>query len=284
MATGYHVRSISLPSRSHPSTTKVEEELNKLRTWEASSTSGSICIDLAGIADLCSSLDDLLNLTSTREVISRHRHEKCLNELLDQYVRLLDICSIARDVTSQFKEQIRALQSAFRRRKRDSCIKSNSDSYTCFRKKMNKEAKKLIASLKHINNKLGVSALSEQHKHFSTTIQMLREANMANTSVLESVLLSLSAPVLKSKQTRWSLVSKLLHKGVISSAEKQGSLDELESLHATLSKGFGFEKMKFMLEKLEALEMQMEAIGNGLEGAFRSLIKTRTSMLNVFSQ
>ncbi|KAL6345339.1 hypothetical protein AAG906_015822 [Vitis piasezkii] len=39
MANMYHVRSISLPSRSHPTTLKIQQELNKLRSWETSSRS-----------------------------------------------------------------------------------------------------------------------------------------------------------------------------------------------------------------------------------------------------
>ncbi|WRX08003.1 Protein BPS1 [Theobroma cacao] len=106
MAAKYHVRSISLPSRSHPTTLRIEDELNRLKTWEASplSTSESICAGLSGLEDLYQCMDDLLNLASTQQVLSQHQHEKCIDELLDGSVRLLDICSIARDYMFQLKE------------------------------------------------------------------------------------------------------------------------------------------------------------------------------------
>ncbi|KAJ8771036.1 hypothetical protein K2173_023361 [Erythroxylum novogranatense] len=288
MVAAHHVRSISLPSRSHPSAHKVEEELNKLRTWEASSTltstSGPILIGLAGIADLCSSMDDLLNMASIQEVLSRHKDELCMNELLDRSVKFLDICGIARDVMLQFKEQIRSLQSVSRRRKGDSTIESILSSYTCFRKKMNKEAKRLIASLKHINNKLGNLAFSEQDKHFSAMIQMLREVDMINICVLKSVLTFFSTPISNSKQIKWSFVSKLMHKGMLTSEEKQEDMNELENVDAVLCDGFAFKKKQRVQEVLEALEIHISDIENGLERVFRCLIKTRVSMLNIFSR
>ncbi|XVF62266.1 hypothetical protein PTKIN_Ptkin08bG0203600 [Pterospermum kingtungense] len=69
MASKYHVRSISLPSRSHPSTLRVEDELNRFKTWESSSSSSStsewICAGLSGLEDLYQCMDELLNMAST---------------------------------------------------------------------------------------------------------------------------------------------------------------------------------------------------------------------------
>ena len=152
MASKYHVRCISLPSRSHPSTLRLEEELNKLKTWEqATSTSTStssvlICKGLTGLDELYKCMDDFLNMTSTQQVLSQNQHEKCVEELLDGSVRLLDICGITRDTMLLIKEHVRALQSALRRRKGDSSIESNINNYISFKKKMKKDAKKLITA------------------------------------------------------------------------------------------------------------------------------------------
>ncbi|CBI14780.3 unnamed protein product, partial [Vitis vinifera] len=123
MANRCHVRSISLPSRSHPTTLKIQEELNKLRTLEASSTSTleTICNGLSGLQELYKCLDELLGLPSTQQALSHHQHEKWVNDLLDGPVRILDVCGSVRDVIAQFKEKIRDLQSALRRRKGDLC-------------------------------------------------------------------------------------------------------------------------------------------------------------------
>jgi hypothetical protein len=282
MSGKYRVRSISLPSRSHPTTLTVEEELNKLKEWEALSTSGSICNGLLGVEDLYKYVDELLNLASTQEVISRHENGKCHNELLDWSVRLLDVCSIARDTMLRFREHIQSLQSALRRRKGDSSIESSVATFTCFRKKMKKDAKKLIASLKQMDNKLGASSLLDQDQHLSAVIKVIREVNVINCSIFQSLLLFMSTSS-NPKQSRWSLVSKLMHKGVIPCEAKQENVNELVAVYAALSEVSDSEKVKITYKKLEALVISIEDLESCLERVFRVLIKTRASLLNVIS-
>jgi hypothetical protein len=283
MSGKYRVRSVSLPSRSHPTTLTVEEELNKLKAWEALSTSGSICNGLLGVEDLYKYVDEFLNLASTQEVLSRHENGKCHNELLDGSVRLLDVCSIARDTMLRFKEQIQALQSALRRRKGDSSIESSVATFTCFRKKMKKDAKKLIASLKQMDNKLGASSLLDQDQHLSAVIRVIREVNVINCSIFQSLLMFLSKSS-KPNQSRWSLVSKLMHKGVIACEEKQENVNEIETVDAALSEVSDSEKVKIAQKRLEALEMSIDDLENCLERLSRPLIKSRASLLNIISQ
>lgn len=293
MAGKYHVRSISLPSRSHPSTLKLEEELNKLKTWESTSTSVSICKGLTGLDELYKCMDGHLNMTSIQQVISQHQHEKCVEELLDGSVRLLDICGITRDTMLQIKEHVRALQSALRRRKGDSSIESNINNYTCFKKKLKKDVKNLITALKQMENKWGaISPVLAQDHHLSAVIRVLREVCVMNVSVFQSLLLFLTVPLSKPKATRWSLVSKLLHKGVIACEEKQENVNEMEVADAALStlcrnassEGVDAKKIQSANKKLEDLEIGIEDMENGLECVFRSLIKTRASFLNIISQ
>ena len=286
MASKYHVRSISLPSRSHPSTLRIEDELNRLKTWEASSlsTSESICAGLSGLEDLYQCMDDLLNMASTQQVLSQYQHEKCIDDLLDGSVRLLDICGIARDYMFQIKEHVHALQSALRRRKGDSSIENSIVNYSRFRKEMKKQGKKLITELKQMDNKLGASPLLDQDHHVSAVIRVLREVNVMNTSIFQSIFSFLAAPV-SSKKTRWSLVSKLMHKVVISCEEKQENVNELESVDVALCRHTSdVEKMQIAHKRLVAWESSIEGLENRLECVFRHLIKARTSLLNIISQ
>ncbi|XWS42209.1 hypothetical protein CRYUN_Cryun17cG0148500 [Craigia yunnanensis] len=286
MTSKYHVRSISLPSRSHPSTLRIEDELNMLKTCEASSlsTSESIFTGLSGLEDLYQCMDDLLHMASTQQVLSQNQHEKCIDELLDGSVRLLDICGIARDYMFQIKEHVHALQSALRRRKGDSSIENNILNYSRFRKEMKKQGKKLITELKQMDNKFGASPLLDQDHHFSAVIRVLREVNVMNTSIFQSFFSLLAAPI-SSKRTRWSLVSKLMHKGVISCEEKQENVNELESVDVALCRHtFDVEKMQIAHKRLVTLESIIEGLENRLECVFRHLIKARTSLLNIISQ
>ena len=288
MANRCHVRSISLPSRSHSTTLKIQEELNKLKKWEASSTSalGTICNGLSGMEELYKCLDELLSLQSTQQAISHHQHEEWVEELLDGSVSLLDVCCNTRDVISQFKENVGDLQSVLRRRKGGLCIESNISNYICSRKKMNKDAKKLLAAIKKMVNKGGASPLLDKDHQLSSMISVLREVNIMSISIFQSLLLLLSTPALKSRPSRWSLVSKFMHKGVVACQEKHQNM-ELENVDITISaissEEADLEKMQIAHQVLKALEISIEDLDNGLESMFRRLIKTRASLLNTIS-
>ncbi|RVX16533.1 hypothetical protein CK203_005876 [Vitis vinifera] len=288
MANRCHVRSISLPSRSHPATLKIQEELNKLRTLEASSTSALVKISngLSGLEELYNCMDELLSLPSTQQALSLHQHEKWVNELVDGSVSLLDICGATRDVISQFKENVGDLQSALRRRKGGLCIQSSINNYICSRKKMNKDAKKLLAAIKKMVNKGGASPLLDKDHQLSSMISVLREVNIMSISIFQSLLLLLSTPALKSRPSRWSLVSKFMHKGVVACQEKHRNM-ELENVDITISaissEEADLKKMQIAHQVLKDLEISIEDLDNGLESMFRRLIKTRASLLNTIS-
>lgn len=283
MANRYHVRSISFPSRSHPTTIRVEEELNKFKTWEASSssTSDSICSGLSRLEELYESVADLLNVGSTRQVLSQNRNEKCVEELLDGSVKLLDICGIARDFMLQTNEHVRPLQSALRRRKGDSSMETSIANYTSFRKKMKKDVKKLILALKEVDKKFETSSSPavEHDDHLCAVIRVLREVCSMNISIFQSLCFFLAVlPGGSKPKSRWSMVSKLMHKGAVACEEME------ESALCTLGVGADAEKMQIALKRLEALEMSINGLENGLESVFRRLIKTRTSLLNIISE
>ncbi|KAK7253008.1 hypothetical protein RIF29_37373 [Crotalaria pallida] len=287
MAKKCPVRSNSFPSASHPSTVRVEEELRNLKNCEATtstSTSESISNGLSFFQDMYICLEDLLNLASTQKLISHHKGEKCVEEILDGSVRLLDICGITRDTISQIKENVQALHSALRRRKGDSSIERSVAEYNLFTKKVKKNAKKLITSLKQMDIKFGVSPVLDKDQDMASLIRVLREVIAMNMSVFQSILSFLAFPSSKSKVAM--MVAKLMQKGVQSSDDE--NCNELKCVDAALSTllrdGTNVEKRQAAREKIEALEDAIESIENGLECAFRHLIKTRASLLNIMTQ
>ncbi|KAJ8567683.1 hypothetical protein K7X08_019891 [Anisodus acutangulus] len=155
-------RSISLSSRSHPATQNIEEELNKLKTWEfefsASPTAEAVYNGLVGLGEVHKCIGDLLNLPLTLQALSQCQNKKWVDEILDKSVRFLDICGTTRELVSQFKENIKDVQSLLRRRKGD----LNITNYTSFRKKMKKDAKSLITSLKKIDHEEGSNRSQEK--------------------------------------------------------------------------------------------------------------------------
>ncbi|KAK3018069.1 hypothetical protein RJ639_005194 [Escallonia herrerae] len=279
--TRLNIRSNSLPFRSHPSTLRLEEQLNKLNTWVEGPSmpmAETICSSLSATEELYKCLDDLLGLPLTQQALSLHQHEEWANELLDGSVRLLDICSAARDFMSQLREHASDLQSALRRRKGDSSMESSIAKYTSFRRKMKKESKRLLAAVKQMDNKIGVSPLINQDHRLEMMIRVLKE----------SLLLLLSVPISKPKPAKWSMVSKLMHKGALTCDEEQENVNELESLDAALWSLCRYgsneeQKLQIAQNRLEALEADIQGVENALGCMFRRLIKARASLLNVFS-
>ncbi|GAU29851.1 hypothetical protein TSUD_223970 [Trifolium subterraneum] len=284
MASKYHVRSNSFPSQSHPSTTRIEQDLNKVKTWEATSTSDSITNGLSMLEDLYISLEDLLNMASTQKAISHHQGEKSVEELLDGSVRILDICGITRDTMLQIKENVQSLHSSLRRRKGDSSIEKSVSEYNFFTKKMKKNVTKLITSLKQMEIKFGVSSLLNQDQEFVSVIRVVREVIVMNISIFQSILSFLVGSASESKAAKWLKMAKSMHKKVVC----EENFNELQCVEASLRtisrEGPNVSKMQDAHEKFEALENAIEMIENSLESVFRHLVKTRVTLLNIMTQ
>ncbi|CAI9111023.1 OLC1v1011156C1 [Oldenlandia corymbosa var. corymbosa] len=280
-----HLRSISLPSRSHPTTLKIEEELNKFTTFELASynSSGSICNALCRLAELYQCMDALLNLPSTTQALSQQSNQKLGDEFVDGSLRILDVCGITREIVSQFKENVRDLQSSLRRRKGDSGI----NNYACFRKKMKNDAKRYSAALKQIDASSALLDLDDQHT--SAVIRVLREVYSISVSIFQSVWLFLSGQSTKPKTSKWALVSRLVHKEKAGCEDhQQEGVNELENVDSAVNSLCRNDqspngKIQIVQSKLESLEATIESMENGLEGMFRCLIRSRTTLLNIFS-
>ncbi|XP_015065454.1 uncharacterized protein LOC107010676 [Solanum pennellii] len=274
-------RSISLPSRSHPATQIIEEELNKLKTWEFSASptaAEAVFRGLIGLGEVHKCMIDLLNLPLTLQSLSQCQNKKWVDEILDKSVRFLDICGTTRDIVSQFKENVKDVQSSLRRRKEDLSI----NNYTIFRKKMKKEAKSLITALKRMDHEEVVDVMEVDDQLVSAVIRVLREVATMGISVFQILLNYLSASNSK-PISKWSLVSRLVNKG-----GDQGNVNEIESVDVALSSlskcgPNEVEKIQFVLSKLERVEAHFECIENGLDNIFRCLIRSRSTLLNVVS-
>ncbi|GAU29850.1 hypothetical protein TSUD_223960 [Trifolium subterraneum] len=289
MESKYHVRSNSFPSQSHPNSTRIGEELCKIKTWEATSTStsDSITTGLTYLEDLYISLEDLLNMTSTQKAISHNQGEKFVEELMDGSVKILDVCGITRDTMLQIKENVQSLHSSLRRRKGDSNIETSVVEYNLFTKKMKKNVTKLIKSLKQMESKFGASSILNQDQEVVAVIRILREVIVMNMAIFQSILSFLVGSASKSNAAKWFKLAKLMHKKVVCE-EKSENFNELQCVEASLStllrEGSNVAKMQVAHERLETLENAIEMIESGLETVFRRLVKTRVCLLNIITQ
>lgn len=282
----YHVRCISMPSRSHPLALGAEEEITKLRTWETSSTSSSetICIGLGGLGDLYNCIQDFLQLPLTQQSIAHHQQQKWVEEVLDGSVRLLDVCGATREILLSIKEQVQALRFTLRRR---SSLEVNA--YIRSRKKAKKEVTKLLGALKQMDNKCAPPPLFAQDEHQSIAVKMFREMRALTISVLRAALTFLSSS--RPRPSKLSLVSKFSHKEPVACEGGIEQMNEFEngdvafsalSLHI-LDKNAEIERMQVAQKLLEALDLGIANVEAGLECVFRRQIQIRVSLLNILS-
>ncbi|OWM70603.1 hypothetical protein CDL15_Pgr014276 [Punica granatum] len=196
MAAKIHIRSNSLPSRTHPVTNNVEEQLLRLRSSEAASTSSSaasVCQKLGCLKDLYDSINDWLQLSRTQQVLSNQNHRKCVEDLLDGSLRILDVCGTLRDVLLQMKGCIQELASSFRRKRgSESGLASEVESYTLLRKKMRKLISKICDSLNKMEKQNILKKAAEEEDE--AALNVLREVEQISIFVFESNLCFLFRP------------------------------------------------------------------------------------------
>ncbi|XP_060190829.1 uncharacterized protein LOC132620146 [Lycium barbarum] len=263
-----HVRSISVPGSSHQSTEKLKEAINNLKALEISPTSSAEAVynGLLGLEELYKCVNVLLNLPQTLQAFSQYRLGKMVEDLLDKSVRLLDLCGTTRELVLQYKENVRDLQSSLKRRKKDSTTETSMTKFTAFSKKIKKESKRLVVVLKQMDQETERSFIpKDADQHTVDMIKTLKEANAVRVSIFQMFLSFLSVPLLKPKVSKWSLVSRLLvNKGRLSCEGQEGKMN-LET-------------------RLEPFEAHLDNFENGLEGIYRCMSRSRSSLLNILKE
>ncbi|KAF9622243.1 hypothetical protein IFM89_030285 [Coptis chinensis] len=86
----HHVRSVSLPCRSHPLFSQLNDEINDLKSWISEERNSSwICQGFIRLKNLHDSFNDLLQLPKTQE--SLHRRSDYIEKLLDEFLQFIDV-------------------------------------------------------------------------------------------------------------------------------------------------------------------------------------------------
>lgn len=257
-----------MPGCSHQTTEKLKEAINNLKALEVSTTSSAEVMynGLLGLEELYKCVNVLLNLPQTLQAFSQYRLGKMVEDLLDKSVRLLDLCGTTRELVLQYKENVRDLQSSLKRRKKDSTTESSMIKFNSFSKKIKKEAKRLVVVLKQMDQETERSFVpKDADQDMIDMIKTLKEANAMRISMFQMFLSFLSVPLLKPKLSKWSLVSRLLVKKGRLACEGQEEKMDLES-------------------RLEPFEAHLDNFENGLEGIYRCMSRSRSSLLNILKE
>ncbi|XP_054785614.1 uncharacterized protein LOC129292117 [Prosopis cineraria] len=276
-----HTRTNSFPTAPHPLVSQFEDHLNRLKSSDSSSSSSSLRYKLSGLQDLQDYHDKLLQLSTARQVFAQDCSQKCVDELLDGSLRLLDICSTAKDCLEQSKESVYEVQSAIRRRGAEAAFTVGAGNYLASRKNVKKAVRKTLGNIKEIRNQFIVSSATKEHD----MLGMLKEAEAVTVSTLESLLYFISDPKGQSKQSRWSAISKLMQPKRVACDSQELSTNEFEKADTTLKSLISGKKasMDNIQGHLENLEMCIQDLEIKVECLSRKLVRTRVSLLNIFN-
>ncbi|OWM80476.1 uncharacterized protein LOC116197639 [Punica granatum] len=285
-----HARSNSLPSRAHPVISKLDETLSSLRTSETTcSSSSSVTCKVNDLQDLHGCVDQLLLLPLVQQAFTQECHSRWADELLDGSLRLLDLCSTAKNSLLRSKEALQELQSSMCRRKAgESMLDIEIQKYLSVRKSVRKAMKKATSSLKARKDDSASSALIKEDEA-AAFVTLLKEIKVATTAVFESVFCLLSGARQPRSSIAWSFISKVTLKRRAASTEvdlngfaKQDMALESLIRHKT-GKVHDLTQVQQLQDGLKNLDLDIHDLEEGLESLHRRLIKSRVSLLNIIN-
>lgn len=252
----YHVRSVSLPCRSHPLVSNLEEQIRAVRSLATSSDSSLAWINtgLSQIELLHSALNDFLSLSETKNVLQRGTAST--EHLLDNLLYLVDSYGSLLSTIATLKQQLFEVQSAFRR-----CDSNLLASSLKSQRRTEKELSRLASSLRASNKYSPLEPVSDATE--AEIFGLLKEAFIA-TSAVSVVLFN-----------RVVAVSTIASTAAVSSASSR-----IGPFAKKVSKE---EREMAAFKKLEELEECVKVFESGSEKVFRSVVNSRVSLLNIQS-
>ncbi|CAN8254742.1 unnamed protein product [Cochlearia groenlandica] len=243
------IRSISLPSRLHSPSTKLQASLSQLHLSQNSHDSQSLSISVLNLSELYNSLNQLNHSLPIAQA----------ERSLDVSATLLDSCDEARNLVTTLRENLLNLQSALRRKGKS--MEVDIKQYFYFRKKAKKETTKLLLGFKKLDQGSETTALAAAV--FRSLFMFLSNTTVANT-----------------KTCSLKFVSKLIGGGGRSSSLVISELQNVDLVLRSYPHGDDTREVKMMLEILEERTEGLEA---SLDSLFKSLVKYRVYLLNILT-
>ncbi|KAF9686639.1 hypothetical protein SADUNF_Sadunf02G0010300 [Salix dunnii] len=223
--------------------------------------------DFNALRDLHTSANELLHSPEIQQVLVSQKQEKWLHEVSEASLRMLDVCSISKDVLLVVKEHLLDLQFTLRRKR--VCkqgVGTEIAAYNRYRKKLKKETLKCLKSLKGTTGKSVTSDASHVDHSIMLVVEVLGEVRVTAITIVESLLSLVAIPWLDQGSSKGSFIrSTLLRSG----QSLYGFFDET-ALHSAN-------------KRMEAVEIALEDLEVELECMFRRLIQTRVLLLNILT-
>lgn len=279
----HHIRSISLPCRSHPLISHIKEQINHLTTWSSKShipqTSSNLFHALTLLKDTHQTLQDILQLPQTRESF-HSQHPLWIENLLEDFLRFVDVYGMFQTSILALKEEHSAAQMAIR--KRD---ESKVGFYVKARKRMTKEMEKLVCDIKRVTVTQHDTCLQDHPMTIADAELARVVADVISVTVSVSVaMFNGIAMSFASRRLSWTERVKLSRKARRAKRENGGIEELLEEKDGRENLGNlrkkGDEEVRSVLKRMRDLEGCICGIESVSEKVFRALVNSRTSLLN----
>ncbi|KAK6131387.1 hypothetical protein DH2020_034872 [Rehmannia glutinosa] len=274
-----HVRSASLPCRSHPIISQLRDEISELISWSAadsaSRTSAWLCDGLRRLKAVHESLDDLLHLPQTRESLRGGEYSDLIEKFLEDFLRFVDVYGIFQTLALRLKEEYSAVQISVRR-KNDSEIGVHSKNLN----KIAKEIGKLASNLVSIG-KLSIAPAGAPYDDEAELIEVINDVLKVTVSVSALLFSGISNSAAFRKP---SCMGGLSFGVKTKNVKFEGGIREFQEINLDNLRKKAEEEVKMASKKMHEMEDRILDIEGCGERAFRSLINTRVSLLNVVTQ
>ncbi|CAM0874568.1 unnamed protein product [Alopecurus aequalis] len=190
-----HQRSASLPSIAHSSASKVEVELQGLKSCisSPSATIDTMCDGFARLGDIYNCIEEIMSLPSNQVGLSLLQNKKTVEEELERSLVLIDLCNSMQENSAELKMITQELQLGLKRGD-DVAVQLKIESFIRLAKQTQKPLKKMTSS----------KAAAEGCR----LVRLLAEAREMSVSVLESTSQLLPKQFATTKGSKWSLVQK----------------------------------------------------------------------------
>ncbi|XP_010534133.1 PREDICTED: uncharacterized protein LOC104809754 [Tarenaya hassleriana] len=283
----HHTRSVSLPCRSHPLISHINNEISQLKSWSSAAagemtdgfrrTSAWISDGLSLLKDVHETFSDILRLPQSQE--SLRNRPIFFETLLEDLLRFIDAYGIFQTSILSLRENNSGSQVALRKRD-DAKITANLKS----RQNLARDISRLTPSIRERKTtKHNFCHVSESKSYGDAELASVI-GDVIDVTVFVSVAL-FNGVYFSFRQTKTTPFIGLLKRSEKKVRTGEG-IEELRKIDEKSMSGLRRkrdEEVKILIKRTVELENSIREIECGSEKVFRSLINTRVSLLNALT-
>ncbi|KAK9109405.1 hypothetical protein Sjap_017465 [Stephania japonica] len=287
-----HVRSVSLPCRSHPLISHIDAEIRDLQSWTATAgdrSSAWIRDGLGRLKSLHDSVEDLLLLPQSRDSLSRR--SDVVENLLEDYLSFADLYCRFREALAAYREDKLTAQIYARRRDQSRAV----DLCGRARKVFEKEVIKMLDTVRSMemvsaSASVTVSDDDPEQPDVAGILRGVREATAAVTGrVFGGMCRSRVGNYYKGWMEVVLLKMRVMKSGGGGDHERVELCEEVDVVDVDddddeVERLCGLGKWGEVLVRMREVEIGVLGIETQVERVFNSLIGTRVNLLNVLTQ